>query len=281
LNDSGILLAAGKFGRLMGGWGRRSVNAHAHSDMQVSFNLGGFAVDYQLDDRVETLRPGHAVIIPSWQVHARNVRPGDPAFILVLSIPSAWLRENQPDARRLQGFSGCVPLPADVVELLERIRLGFQDLDGEVATESPPLIAALIEGLGRMGSGAASDAAAAPVPRSWDRRISRAVESLRGRKVGKLNVDDIAAEAGLSRTQFYRRFKECVGVSPLLFLNAARMDWAVARLIEGDEPLSEISDGLGFSSPGHFSRFFVTHTGETPVSYRRRSVELSGRSGKS
>jgi AraC family transcriptional regulator len=263
----------------MGGWARRSVNPHAHRDIQASFNLGGCPVDYQLDDRVVTLHPGHAVVVPSWNVHARNVKTGNPAFIVVLAISPAWLVAQQSNARRLQGFSGSVALPAHMVQLLEHIRTGFQDLDGEVATESHPLIMALIDGLRKITACEPANSSQL-APRSWDQRINRVVQSIRSRSVGKFNVDEIAAEAGLSRTQFYRRFRDCFGVSPRLFLNAARMDWAVSRLVEGDEPIAEISDGLGFSNPGHFTRFFVMHTGETPGSYRRRSVELSGRTGK-
>ena len=49
---------------------------------------------------------------------------------------------------------------------------------------------------------------------------------------------------GISRTQFYRRFKDCFGVSPRLFLNAARMQWAVERLIGGTEANTGLSTSL-------------------------------------
>jgi len=45
---------------------------------------------------------------------------------------------------------------------------------------------------------------------------------------------------------------------------------AVQRLTQSSEAVAEISDNLGFSAPGHFSRFFREHLGITPTDYRRK-----------
>jgi AraC family transcriptional regulator len=276
--DPAVLLAAGGFGRIMGGWARRSVAAHAHSELQISFNLEGAAVNYRLEGTSECLQVGQALVIPSWKIHARRVDPACAAFVLVLALCPSWLAQNKPQSRGLQGLTGPVQIDAEIFALLCSIRAAFAGMEPEAASGSHPLIMALIDSLGRLRTTAMASPSHTP-PHSWDRRISRAAQLVRERN-GRFNVDQIAAEAGISRTQFYRRFKDCFGVPPRLFLNAARMEWAVARLIGGNEPIAEISDELGFSSPGHFSRFFATHTGETPGSFRHRSVELhSGTNG--
>lgn len=267
-----VLLAAGEFGRIMGGWARRSVGAHAHGEVQVSFNLGGAPLTYQLDGRREHVRAREALVIPSWTIHARHVDSSAPAFVLMLALSPTWLSRNESPARALAGLHGPVRIEDEVFDLLCSIRTAFAGLEPEAACASHPLIMSLIDCLGRLVPAAARPPARAQ-PYAWDRRINRAAQLARANS-GRLNVDEIAAQVGISRTQFYRRFKDCFGVSPRLFLNAARMQWAVERLIGGTEPIADISDELGFSSPGHFSRFFAMHTGETPASFRRRSVTL-------
>lgn len=267
-----VLLAAGDFGRIMAGWAKRSVGAHAHGEVQVSFNLGGAPLTYQLDGRREHVRVREALVIPSWTIHARHVEPLAPAFVLMLALSPTWLSRNESPSRALAGLHGPVRVEAELFDLLCRIRSAFAGLEPEAASASHPLIMALIERLGRLVPAAARPRTRAQTY-AWDNRINRAAELARSNS-SRLNVDEIAAEVGISRTQFYRRFKDCFGVPPRLFLNAARMRWAVDRLIGGTEPIADISDGLGFSSPGHFSRFFAMHTGETPASFRRRSVML-------
>jgi AraC family transcriptional regulator len=49
-----------------------------------------------------------------------------------------------------------------------------------------------------------------------------------------------------------------------------RVEAAIRRLTERHQPVSDISHALGFSAPGHFSRFFRQHIGITPTEYRSR-----------
>jgi AraC family transcriptional regulator len=52
-----------------------------------------------------------------------------------------------------------------------------------------------------------------------------------------------------------------------------RMESAIRDLASGKASLTDISYDLGFSAPGHFTRFFRQHLGITPSEYRR-VVEL-------
>ncbi len=48
-----------------------------------------------------------------------------------------------------------------------------------------------------------------------------------------------------------------------------RFEAAVQRLTQTQAPVGDVAHGLGFSAPGHFSRFFRQHLGITPSDYRR------------
>ena len=87
-------------------------------------------------------------------------------------------------------------------------------------------------------------------------------------------VDAVAREVGLSRPHFYKLFREQIGLTPNLYLNALRMERAIERLAVTQEAVSDIGFDLGYSSQASFSRFFIAN-GVVPPSAYRRSIHVA------
>ncbi|MEM9490365.1 MAG: AraC family transcriptional regulator [Myxococcota bacterium] len=77
-------------------------------------------------------------------------------------------------------------------------------------------------------------------------------------------LEDLAAEAGMSRANFAKTFAEYVGTSPMQFLSHRRMQLATRWLRDDVLTISEVSNRLGYSSEAAFSRAFKRYTGNTP-----------------
>lgn len=82
-------------------------------------------------------------------------------------------------------------------------------------------------------------------------------------------VATLAAEAGLSRASFSRRFTALVGQPPLTYLTWWRMTTAAHLLRESDAPLSAIAARAGYTSEFAFASAFKRHHGTAPGKYRR------------
>ncbi|MDB6051937.1 MAG: AraC-family regulator, partial [Pseudomonas sp.] len=83
-------------------------------------------------------------------------------------------------------------------------------------------------------------------------------------------IDNAARACGLSRAHFFALFKKDTGMTPTLLLNDARMRRAFAWFErESSGTLGLLSENLGFSEQGHFTRFFRQHNGASPSQYRR------------
>jgi AraC-like DNA-binding protein len=108
----------------------------------------------------------------------------------------------------------------------------------------------------------------APRARHIDHRIRKALDIIRNSKTPDIKLDEVARKVGLSRSHFYKRFKECVGTSPLHVVDSARIGRAIRMLGETDEPIAALAERLGFSTQGHFTRFFVQHLFVPPTRYR-------------
>jgi transcriptional regulator GlxA family with amidase domain len=76
-----------------------------------------------------------------------------------------------------------------------------------------------------------------------------------------VDLDNVARASGLSRRHFNHLFRSCTGVSPRVYVNALRVETAVGRLRRYDTEIGSISEDLGFSAHGNFTRFFRQHTG--------------------
>ncbi len=88
-----------------------------------------------------------------------------------------------------------------------------------------------------------------------------------------LNVERLAFEIGLSRSQLFRKLKATNGKSVNQFIREIRLIEA-AKLIRKDEfTASEIAYRVGFSSPSYFNKCFHDYFGLTPGNYKEQSEE--------
>jgi AraC-like DNA-binding protein/ligand-binding sensor domain-containing protein len=83
----------------------------------------------------------------------------------------------------------------------------------------------------------------------------------------QLVVEDLARNAGMSRTAYYRRMKEITGLSPVDFIKQMRIKQALRLLEGGSMSVGDVSVCAGFSDPHYFARCFKSEMGMTPSQY--------------
>jgi AraC-like DNA-binding protein len=84
----------------------------------------------------------------------------------------------------------------------------------------------------------------------------------------------IARAAGLSTSQFIRRFRAVFGETPHQMRIRTRLDAARRLLVLHGESVTTACMAVGFSSVGSFSHLFTRHFGEPPSTYRRRLLAV-------
>lgn len=107
--------------------------------------------------------------------------------------------------------------------------------------------------------------------RSWEphRRMSTVMDHIAQHYAEPLHIQDLAAIAGLSISQFDRRFREAFGRTPSRFLIRYRLTRASQFLVKSDHTVSRIAQDVGFYDHSHFTREFKKMFGISPGKYRR------------
>ena len=85
-----------------------------------------------------------------------------------------------------------------------------------------------------------------------------------------LNIDIIAAQLGLGRTNFYRKVRELMGMSPNDYLRKCRMERAAELLCNSELAVSDVCVQVGIPDAQYFSRVFKAHFGVSPSVYREQ-----------
>jgi AraC-like DNA-binding protein len=100
------------------------------------------------------------------------------------------------------------------------------------------------------------------------RHLLRAKDLADVRYTQRLDVDDMARAAGLSRAHFSREFKSAFGVSPHAYLLTRRLERAAALLRFTDHSVARVCMDVGLQSVGSFTSSFKRMFGKTPTEYR-------------
>lgn len=229
------------------------------------------------------LAPGDAVLLPAGHGHvlADSAAPARPVpFETVVADQDGSVEllcgKYRLDRRRphplLTTLPNVVHLPAQIGDHA-RLRAALDLLAAEMTTGRPGRDAALTGLL---------DLLLVYMIRAWldehgnlgwpralrDRGITSALEAMHGMPDRPWRIEDLAAQAGLSRTTLTRRFTDLVGEAPMTYLTHWRMTLAARLLHETDLGLAAVARRVGYASPFAFSHAFKREFGVAPGRYR-------------
>ncbi|MBB3179061.1 AraC family transcriptional regulator [Variovorax sp. Sphag1AA] len=112
-----------------------------------------------------------------------------------------------------------------------------------------------------------------------DRVVGAALHSMHKQPAHAWTLDELAREAGSSRSVLAERFQHLVGSSPMQYLTQWRMLLAANLLTRSNAPLASIAEDVGYQTDTAFSRAFRREYGAPPAAWRRnqsmRSQERS------
>ncbi|MEV1291961.1 AraC family transcriptional regulator [Pseudonocardia sp. NPDC049635] len=106
-------------------------------------------------------------------------------------------------------------------------------------------------------------------------RIRRAIDLIEGNPAAELSLADLAAAAGVTGRQLQRGFKETVGMSPMAYVRAVRLDRVHAELLEsaGEVPVTEIAMRWGFFHLSRFAQQYRARFGHLPSETVRQVLQ--------
>ena len=214
-----------------------------------------------------------------------------PGQTMVLSLPHAhrywlergghweyfWMVLNGREALRLareiiDATGPVVTLPPSVVD---RMALACHTLidkpaisPGEASTAAYGAMAALHDGV--FGNHAAPGLTLPPV-------IARVVAHIDANLNRTLNVDRLAAVAGVSRAHFVRQFTNATGLAPSAFVLERRIERIERLLLATDMSVVAIAGLTGFTGANYLAKAFRRRRGMAPLDYRAtRRIAAAG-----
>ncbi|GAB2175555.1 AraC family transcriptional regulator [Dongia sp. agr-C8] len=107
-----------------------------------------------------------------------------------------------------------------------------------------------------------------------DRQMGAAIGAMHADPARRWTLNELASEAGMSRSSFALKFKQTVGSAPMDYLTRWRMLLAGDRLAHTGESVSAIALSLGYESESAFSTAFKRVMGSAPRRYGRETASL-------
>jgi AraC-like DNA-binding protein len=107
-----------------------------------------------------------------------------------------------------------------------------------------------------------------------DPSVNRAIALLHAQPARAWTVEDLARDAGVSRSALAGRFTDLIGESPMRYLTTWRIHLAKQLLCEGNHSMAEVAERVGYESEYAFNRAFKREVGEPPAAWRKRGSTL-------
>jgi len=92
---------------------------------------------------------------------------------------------------------------------------------------------------------------------------------------GRVRIQEIATRMHITRAALSKGFQRQFGIALKRHLINTLLQQARQLLLDTDLTVSEIADRLGYPEANYFHRLFHTHTGITPLAYRREYRDVT------
>jgi AraC-like DNA-binding protein len=122
-------------------------------------------------------------------------------------------------------------------------------------------------------AGISCDLGAVAVVGSQLGALAGAIETIQNDYARPIRIGDLARDAGMSMSQFERKMRAVLRLSPRQLLTRARIEAAARALRESSDALGSIACDCGFYDQAMFCRQFRSATGLTPGQYRSQHAK--------
>lgn len=107
-----------------------------------------------------------------------------------------------------------------------------------------------------------------------DNRVQQTVNYIRKNLRSRLEVDELAQMACMSKDHYIRVFKREMGETPMQYITQRKIECAEMMLSTEDVSVKTIAASLGFADHSYFNRLFKKVVGQTPLEYRENAKSL-------
>lgn len=235
----------------------RQIPTHSHAGFVIAVVLGGVK---RLVHRGTShdVAAGSLTLLNPEELHSGGASSSDGVFYQTLHVPEADLLEFTP-----RGFS----FPTPVLQNASIARRFADQLAILDATRNTALWdERLAEILYQFGSLFTSRPA--PAYTRDDPRIVAVCEYIEDNLQESLDLDTLSAMIDLSKFHFIRLFREAIGVTPHVYIQARRTARAIQLL--KTMPPAQVVNLCGFVDQSHLTRWIKACYATTPSAYHKR-----------
>lgn len=104
-----------------------------------------------------------------------------------------------------------------------------------------------------------------------ERRVADVLRFIERNASDRLQLEEFADMARMSKYHFLRVFRKVAGVTPYQYMLSVRLRRAASQLIGSNEAVSAIAFEAGFGDLSTFNRRFRQHFGVNPSAFRRQA----------
>lgn len=231
------------------------VRRHAHPHHQAVLPVEG-RLAMRVGDSPGAVAAGAGAFVVAGTDHAFSAAGANRFIVIDVPAHGTFADDLIKAAEVAPFFAVDAPLQGLLAYLSDAARL--RPLERNEAVNAAGLLATAIWRRLETGRAAASDG------------IARAIALAKRNFDQHLSISDLAAAAGMGRSQFHKAFRQRTGSTPAAFLLDLRLERAAAMIRSSDQRLVEIALALGFSEESALCRAFRRRRGITPASLRSR-----------
>ncbi|MCK2183927.1 helix-turn-helix domain-containing protein [Halomonas getboli] len=256
------------------------IRAHRHADLHHLLHLSAGGVRLELEGGSRAFDAPLLIVVPAMSIHGFRFSPDTEGHIVTLSRPLVeGLQQRLGDQAGVLAHPEAHPLTAP--RQRERIATLIAQIDDEYRHPAPGrrrLLEALMEALivetARLAAPATSAQAPAPRQRDEARTHLQAYQTLiEAHYAEQPGIEWFAERLGITSAHLNLLCRRLAGRSALQLLHERLLLEAKRQLIYTNMTVGEVADGLGFSEPAYFTRFFKRLAGTPPRDFRQRQGE--------
>jgi len=227
------------------------VEYHFHINYEILFVSSG-SISLSTNGVKFTLSKNTLCVIPPYTPHITEYHNADVKRIVFDSLYiDKYIKSIPPEFKTAVSISGKSDTDEIISSLIEEITL----YQGESA------YIYLYKLISR-------SATTKPDNTEQEKLIFRLIRYIELNIKGKLSLDAIADEFGVTKFHICRLFKKELGITPVEYITFSKIHNSVKRLKNTNHTITRISNSLSFYSPKYFTKIFKNYFGISPSEFR-------------